>query len=173
MDAAMTEWRGIPGCEDRYEVSDDGQVRTLPRMVPSRHPGQFRLKGQRILRPQLLSTTGYLYVTIFYDAQTPKKRTIHTLVAEAFLGPRPDGMQVCHEDGERTNNVAANLRYDTPSANAQDSVKHGTHRNTRLTKCKNGHEFTPENTIYDAGNRRCKTCRQSKRRERYLRDRAA
>lgn len=50
---------------------------------------------------------------------------VHTLVLTAFFGPRPDGMECCHEDGSRTNNALSNLRWDTPSANKNDERRHG------------------------------------------------
>ena len=51
----------------------------------------------------------------------------HVLVAEAFLGPRPTSEhEVAHNDGVRTNNSVANLRWATPRENSADQVKHGT-----------------------------------------------
>jgi hypothetical protein len=44
----------------------------------------------------------------------------------AFIGPRPDGMSVCHNDGDLLNNHYTNLRYDTPKANTADMLIHGT-----------------------------------------------
>lgn len=66
-------------------------------------------------------------------------RLVHRLVMEAFVGPCPEGMEVRHLDGDASNN--------------------GTHVNGSKTHCKNGHEFTPENTRVEAtGSRRCRTC---------------
>jgi Spy/CpxP family protein refolding chaperone len=36
-------------------------------------------------------------------------------------------MEACHKDGTRSNNSLTNLRWDTKSANSQDSIRHGTH----------------------------------------------
>ena len=52
-------------------------------------------------------------------------RTVHVLVAEAFLGPRPEGLDVCHNDGRKTNNRISNLRYDTRKNNVADVYSHG------------------------------------------------
>lgn len=50
---------------------------------------------------------------------------VHVLVLEAFVGPRPDGMEGCHNDGDPSNNRLSNLRWDTPLANWSDRRKHG------------------------------------------------
>lgn len=77
----------------------------------------------------------------------------------AFVGPRPDGMVTCHNDGNPANNNLSNLRWDTQSNNQLDAVKHGTHPLAAATHCKRGHEWTPENTRRDGhGWRRCATC---------------
>jgi hypothetical protein len=43
---------------------------------------------------------------------------VHTLVAEAFLGRRPDGMVVHHKDHNRRNPRLENLEYITESLNS-------------------------------------------------------
>lgn len=47
------------------------------------------------------------------------KRTVnvHSIVARAFLGERPEGMEVNHRDGDRCNCAASNLEYVTSSEN--------------------------------------------------------
>jgi hypothetical protein len=51
---------------------------------------------------------------------------VSQLVAFAFLGPCPPGHYVCHNDGNPKNNHPCNLRYDTPTGNMADCLKHGT-----------------------------------------------
>ncbi len=48
---------------------------------------------------------------------------------QAFVGECPDGMEVCHNDGNPSNNKITNLRYDTRINNAADSARHGTRLN--------------------------------------------
>lgn len=55
-----------------------------------------------------------------------KSMTVHLLVCETFHGPRPDGMEVAHADGVRTNNNADNLRWATRKDNHHDKRAHGT-----------------------------------------------
>lgn len=46
-----------------------------------------------------------------------KSRCIHVLVAATFLGHKPDGMEINHKDGDKTNNRPKNLEYVTRSEN--------------------------------------------------------
>lgn len=51
---------------------------------------------------------------------------VHIVVCETFHGPRPDGMEVAHEDGDPGNPRATNLSWKTPKGNNADKVRHGT-----------------------------------------------
>lgn len=57
-----------------------------------------------------------------------KSITKHVLVAETWIEPRPEGMECCHNDGNRLNGEADNLRWDTKLNNEKDKKIHGTHR---------------------------------------------
>lgn len=122
------EWRPVVGFEGLYEVSNLGRVRSLDRVVTScgsqKGPYLRRLKG-RIIKP-LVGTDRYLYVNLHAENDVYRRPAIHVLVARAFIGERPDGKVVCHNDGRRTNCEAANLRYDTTEENAVDTHAHGT-----------------------------------------------
>lgn len=48
--------------------------------------------------------------------------TIHSLVAAAFIGPRPEGLVINHKDGNRLNNVVENLEYCTYSENYRHAL---------------------------------------------------
>src|SRR5436305_14954603 len=52
---------------------------------------------------------GYLSVNLHRDG-TKVTRTVHRLVLEAFVGPRPPGLVCCHNDGNPANNRVENLR---------------------------------------------------------------
>jgi hypothetical protein len=93
-------------------------------------------------------------------------RYVHSLVAEAFIGPRPIGLEVRHLDGDSTNNAVDNLRYGTHAENMQDRVKHGRDPQALRTHCPHGHGYTPENTyMQSAGGRGCRACRTRRGRE--------
>lgn len=48
-----------------------------------------------------------------------------------FVGEPAPGLEVCHNNGIRTDNRLCNLRYDTRSANSHDRQAHGTVRSLR------------------------------------------
>ncbi len=68
------------------------------------------------MRPGVASH-GYATVSLGRD----NSKTLHSLVAEAFLGPCPKGQEVRHKDGLRTNHEASNLEYGTRSQNNIDA----------------------------------------------------
>lgn len=103
----MEEWRIIPGYP-LHMVSSEGRV--------------FSWYSQRFLRPGI-GSHGYLRLNLAFG----KMRTLHVIVAEAFLGPRPAGYVVRHKDGNRANPRLGNLAYGTYAENTQDAIKHGTH----------------------------------------------
>ena len=154
---AVEQWKPVHGYEGIYEVSSHGRVRSLDRTV-TRSGGQVRRKG-KVLRATL-NPGGYPVVSLYRQGR-PKNRYVHALVAEAFFGTRPKGMEVCHNDGDPTNNHLDNLRYGTSSDNELDKVRHGTHYNAAKTHCPRGHELFAENIpprIAKLGRRQCLAC---------------
>ncbi len=121
-------WLPIEGFDGYYEVSDRGRVRSIDRIeeVPSRWGGtMMRKKRGTILKPGR-KPGGYLFVGLHRDSFA-KYETVHCLVAQAFIGPRPTPKHhVAHSDGNQLNNHAGNLRYATCAENAADKVRHGT-----------------------------------------------
>ncbi|RUS42247.1 HNH endonuclease [Cohnella sp. AR92] len=59
---------------------------------------------------------------------------VHRLVYRVFVGEVPNGLNVCHKDGDPTNNALSNLYAGTQSENMKDTVKHGTCSFTKLTE---------------------------------------
>ena len=138
-------WLPVVGYEGLYEVSDQGRV--------------WSEITQRYLKPWLTCGKPQVMLT------GRRHRYIHDLMLETFVGPRPKGKEACHYNDIGADNRLENLRWDTRSANRQDSVRNGTHRNTRKTECPNGHKYTIENTAYTVDmNRRCRTCNRMRAR---------
>lgn len=119
----MTEqWKGVPGYEGLYEVSDLGRVRSLPRAdAPNKKTAQGRVLSDRCRKGKYQAV--HLYK--LGKCQTPY---VHHLVLLAFVGPRPNGAVGCHNNGNRLDNRSENLRWDSPLGNARDAAVHGTIR---------------------------------------------
>lgn len=49
----------------------------------------------------------------------------HQVVCEVYHGPRPNGAEVAHADGNPANNDPSNLRWALPGENADDRAGHG------------------------------------------------
>lgn len=92
-----------------YEVSSFGQVR--------------RIGARQVLKPSP-SGKGYLRVSLYKDG-TQKSVLVAKLIALAFLGPRPDGLQINHIDGIKANNRPENLEYCTASHNNKHAFRLG------------------------------------------------
>ena len=121
----MRIWKPVLGYEGRYEVSNLGEVRSLERVV-TRHDGFKQTHGAKMLK-QTIGTHGYYAVALCNGGKSGKTRTVHSIVAEAFLGERLDGHETMHINGIRTDNRVENLRYGTNVENQHDRRKHGTH----------------------------------------------
>ena len=107
----METWKAVVGYEGIYEVSDTGRLRT----VRTGREKTYTLNKQEN-RP---------FVGLWKNNKI-KIFKPHTLILTAFVGPRPKGMECCHNDGNPWNNHLSNLRWDTPRNNQLDRVKHGT-----------------------------------------------
>lgn len=154
-------WKPVVGYEGLYEVSSCGRVRSLDRSVPGRAGhAPMRLKG-RVLKAR--ENRGYPALTLHRGGKSQAK-SVHALVLEAFVGPRPDNCYGCHNDGDSTNNRLENLRWDSQSNNQMDTIRHGRHHQILKTHCPQGHEYSTENTVYDGRARKCRSCLRTRRR---------
>lgn len=110
---------GFPG----YRVGDDGSVWTCRKRVWIGYRRGLTTVIGDTWKPLKLSAnwSGHLRV----ELSGRRKRFVHRLVLEAFVGPCPVGMQCCHfPDRNPANNSLSNLRWDTAVANCRDAVIH-------------------------------------------------
>jgi len=73
-------------------------------------------------------------------------------------------MEGCHNNGDKDNNRLSNLRWDTPSSNSLDLVRHGTHNQARKTHCPRGHRLEAPNlkaSYLASGRRGCLSCHRA------------
>lgn len=110
----MEVWKKIKGYET-YEVSTTGRIRNIA-------------SGEVLKTP--LNTWGYPSVTLC-GMWGRKNKTVHRIVAEAFI-PNPNNLpEVNHKDEDKTNNNVENLEWMTKKEN----INHGT-RTERANKKK-------------------------------------
>lgn len=111
MDSVET-WLPTPGYPG-YEVSGKGRVRSLDRTVPSRWETPKRISGKVLALSRVGGSKpgGRYYACVLYRDGKRKQVTVHTLVLETFVGPRPEGALGCHRDDNPENNLLENLYW--------------------------------------------------------------
>lgn len=113
-------WLPAAGYGGLYEVSDLGRVRSL-------HGGKGKGKRGGLLHPAVWGKTNVHLRVILHKDSERATRTVHSLVMEAFVGPRPKGLVVCHGPGGVLDNRLVNLSHGTHSKNSgEDRLRDGT-----------------------------------------------
>ena len=105
----VEEWVPAYEFEFEYEVSNLGRVRNA--------------WNGKILK-QTTNRKGYKCVTLYIGGQKFSKR-VHRLVAESFNAVIPEGMDVNHIDGDKSNNELSNLEFCTRKENVRHAIDNG------------------------------------------------
>lgn len=90
----MEQWMEIKNYP-KYLISDEGRVIN---------------RQTEIILKQKFNRGDYLIVNL-YNQYNMKTKTVHRLVAEAFLDSDLKELQVNHKDGDKTNNAVWNLEF--------------------------------------------------------------
>jgi hypothetical protein len=106
-------WRVIPSCIG-YAASEGGHIHNCR-------------TGQRLYGA--IDRYGYRYVNLTVNGRCVKRK-VHRLVAEAFHGPCPLGLECAHLNGDKGNNCPDNLAWVTRSENTRHQIMHGTFSHT-------------------------------------------
>lgn len=110
-------WKAVSGFEEFYEVSNIGRVRSWKN-------GRHGISNySKILKPGT-DGGGYLIVFLSKNKIVIRRHVAH-LIIETFTGNRPEGMEVNHLDGIKTNNSISNLKYCTSSQNKLHAFRNG------------------------------------------------
>lgn len=118
----MEIWKDIKGYEGLYQVSDLGRVKSLDKKVTDSIGREKLYKGQLL---NACTQKGRKRKLVFLTHKGKRKTVfVHKLVMQAFVG-EPNGLEVCHTDGDEGNNELSNLRYDTKSENQIDMYRYG------------------------------------------------
>ena len=152
-------WKPVVGYEGFYEVSNQGRVRTVARKTVRSNGRPTTINSK--IRKLSVNHKGYLKLGLIKD-NVNVTRTVHTLVLEAFGGPKPNPHYVTrHLNGNPTDNRPENLAWGTPRENMLDRIKHGNDPNASKTHCIRGHKFSGKNLFVTSDNRRaCRSCKQ-------------
>lgn len=127
----MVAYRTVEGFLG-YRVGDDGTVWSCKR-------GRWGLSPTWRQMKTPIDSVGYPHTVLMRDRR-PVKFRVHELVLLCFVGLRPKSMDACHCNGNRLDNRAVNLRWDTRKENWRDTLKHGTRvrgervKNARLSE---------------------------------------
>lgn len=143
-------WKPIPGFE-RYEISNHGRLRAL---YFKNGLTEKKYDDPKLRKPSPCDR-GYYRTALCKDGKQYNK-SIHSLVAEAFLGPRPEGYHCAHLDGNPSNNHVSNLMWCTPKENHSHKKIHGT---SAIGERQGSAKLTNEQALY---------IKQNYRRESYL-----
>ena len=112
-------WKTIKGYEGIYQVSNNGQVRSLNRTITDCR-GRKQIIKEKILKPENVDD-GYERVSLCRNGGQ-KHHRVATLVYEAFNGPIPKGLEIDHINGNNRDNRLENLRVCTHKENCNNPI---------------------------------------------------
>ena len=107
-DNVIEIWKDVVDFEGYYQVSNLGRIRSHPERE------RYHKTVKDVLKPY--SNRGYLAVALCVNNKS-HRRSLHQLVARAFLPNFHYGNIVNHIDGNKHNNCVSNLEKSTSSLN--------------------------------------------------------
>lgn len=133
-------WKPVQEFPTLYRVSNLGRVASY----------------RKILATNIINS-GYVSVQFKIDGKNIN-RTVHRLVAEAFISNPENKTEVNHKDGNKQNNCVHNLEWLTPSENKYHAFETGLKdKDNGLTGFKRGNKSKYHNVTWDKARQKWKT----------------
>lgn len=114
-------WKDIKNFEGYYQVSDNGEIKSLDRYIHFKYKDRF-YKGD-VIRQQI-GSNGYKIVKL-HKGKKSYTFTVHKLVAEHFIKKPSYTVCVNHKNGNKLDNRAKNLEWVTYRDNNIHALKNG------------------------------------------------
>lgn len=124
-------WKPIKGYKNVYEVSNLGRVRSVDRYLEqeSWNGSKYSHTYKGKVLKQFKSKEGYMKVTLSYKYKLVPK-TVHKLVAEAFLDNPNNYPVINHINGNKLDNSVNNLEWCTYEHNNKEAFRLGLNKPT-------------------------------------------
>ena len=136
-------WKQSSLLDQRYWISNQGRVLT----TRYKNSDRIQIMKPGMQLPKSPNATSYLKTVLKTADGKLKTMSIHLVVADTFLGKKPEGLVINHKDGNGLNNNVDNLEYCTMSYNSLHSFMIGTQKPKRGML--NGmHKLTEENVRF-------------------------
>lgn len=150
----MTQWKDIVGFEGYYQVSTNGNVKSLNRVIEHSNGYSRLIKGKEI-KP-FINGSGYLQIKLSKNGESFFPY-VHKLVATAFIDNTNNYTEVNHIDHNKLNCNIANLEWCTRSENMIKMAEfYGLRNPTKCESC---------NKEISNGATKCKDCKSFSRRK--------
>lgn len=107
-------WKDVFGYEGYYQVSNIGNIKGVDRIIKYKSDGERLYKG--INFKQETTKDGYKRVVLMKEG-VKQRYMVHRLVAQTFIENPENKPYINHIDGDKGNNVVANLEWCTNSEN--------------------------------------------------------
>lgn len=106
----MEIWKWIDGFEGVYQISNKGRLKS------------FKVNKNGTTTMYTNKNNDYFSIILKHNGKKRHCR-IHELVAEAFIGDRPNGYQVHHIDENKQNNCVENLKYMSTKEHRLETIR--------------------------------------------------
>lgn len=122
-------WKDIEGYEGLYQVSNFGNVKRLEGKIYSYITNKYETRKEHMIKTRV-GNRKYKVVNLCKNSKRECK-TVHRLIAQAFL-PNPNNFEcVNHIDGNKLNNKIDNLEWCTTQQNIQHAYKNNLMTNNK------------------------------------------